>query len=126
MTVLDASALLAYLHGEPGAPVVREALMSDALVSAVNLAEALAKLTDEGHDPEDVMDRIGPLPFDVVPFDEAQALESALLRATTATAGLSLGDRACLAVARKLGRRVLTTDRAWRGLVPGLEVELIR
>jgi ribonuclease VapC len=126
VTVLDASALLAYLHGEPGAPAVREAMMTDALVCAVNLAETLSKLCDEGHDPEEVMDRIGALPFDVVPFDEADDIESALLRATTATVGLSLGDRACLAVARRLGRRVLTTDRAWLGLVPGLDVELIR
>jgi ribonuclease VapC len=126
VTVLDASALLAYLHDEPGAQRVQEALAHDALVSSVNLAEALAKLGDEGQDPEMVQDRIGTLPFDVVPFDEVEALESALLRATTATAGLSLGDRACLAVARRLGRLVLTTDRAWDGLVPGLEVELIR
>jgi len=126
VTVLDASALLAYLHDEPGADRVREALSHDALISAVNLAETLAKLGDEGHDPEEVLDRIGVLPFDVVPFDEGHALDSALLRARTATAGLSLGDRACLALARRLGRTVLTTDRAWSGLVPGLEVEVIR
>jgi PIN domain nuclease of toxin-antitoxin system len=126
VTVLDASALLAYLHDEPGAKRVQEALVQAALMSSVNLAEVLAKLADEGQGPEEVMDRIGVLPFDVVAFDEAQALESALLRTSTAVAGLSLGDRSCLALGRRLGRPVLTTDRAWHGLVPGLEVELIR
>jgi PIN domain nuclease of toxin-antitoxin system len=126
VTVLDASALLAYLHDEPGGERVQEALERDALMSSVNLAEVLAKLSDEGHDPDEVLDRIGTLPFDVVDFDEAQALESALMRASTAAAELSLGDRSCLALARRLGRRVLTTDRSWNGLVPGLAVELIR
>jgi len=126
VTVLDASALLAYLHGEPGSARVQRALTEEAIVSAVNLAEVLSKLADAGHDPEVVRDRVGVLPLDIVPFDDAQAVEGALLRTSTAEAGLSLADRACLALGRRLGRGVLTADRAWIGLIPGLEVELIR
>lgn len=126
MSVLDASALLAYLLGEPGSERVRDAMAVQAIASAVNLAEVLSKLADGGHDPERVMDRLAVLPLEVLAFDDGQALESALLRASTAGAGLSLADRACLALARRLGRTVLTADRTWRGLVPGIEVELIR
>ena len=126
MTVLDASALLAYLLGEPGRERVRDALATEALVGTVNLAEALSKLADGGHDPEDVWDQVGTLPFEVVPLDDSLALEIAVLRRSTARAGLSLADRACLALGRRLGRTVLTADREWVGLVPGVAVELIR
>jgi len=126
VTVLDASALLAYLLDEPGAERVQEALATDALVGTVNLAEVLSKLADAGEDPEEAMNAIGALPLELVPFDEDQALESALLRPSTSPAGLSLGDRACLALGRRLGRPVLTADRTWPELVPGLEVSVIR
>ena len=126
MTVLDASALLAYLLDEPGADRVQQALAADALLGAVNLAEVLSKLADAGEDPEAAMDSIGALPFELVPFDEDLALESALIRPASSSAGLSLGDRACLALGRRLGRPVLTADGAWSGLVPGLEVTMIR
>jgi len=126
VTVLDASALLAYLLDEPGADRVQHALATDAVVGAVNLAEVLSKLADAGEDPEVAMDSIGALPLELVPFDGDLALESALLRPSTSSAGVSLGDRACLALGRRLGRPVLTADRAWPGLVPGLEVMAIR
>ena len=126
MTVLDASALLAYLRDEPGSVVVEEALATEASIGAVNLAEVLSKLADADQDPDDAMARIGILPLEVVPFDETLAVETARLRPATVRAGLSLGDRACLALAHSRERRVLTGDVAWRDLIPALDVVLIR
>ncbi len=126
MTVLDASALLAYLRDESGSGLVEDALSEEATIGAVNLAEVLSKLADADQDPDDAMARIGILPLQVVPFDETLAVETARLRPATARAGLSLGDRACLAVALSLASRVLTADASWRDLIPGLDVVLIR
>jgi PIN domain nuclease of toxin-antitoxin system len=126
LTVIDASALLAYVLDEAGAEVVQDALEEESSIGTVNLAEVLAKLSDVGQDPSSAMDRLAVLPIEVVVFDEDLAVETARLRPITSTAGLSLGDRACLALARRLGRRVLTADVAWVGLVPDVEVEVIR
>lgn len=126
MTVLDASALLAYLHEESGAEAVEEALSGRTWIGAVNLAEVLSKLADAGEDPHDVRLGIGILGIEVTPFDEGLAEETARLRPLTARAGLSLGDRACLALGRLRQQPVLTADAAWLGLVPDLEVRLIR
>ncbi|MGH2691108.1 MAG: type II toxin-antitoxin system VapC family toxin [Actinomycetota bacterium] len=126
MTVLDASALLAYLRDEPGSVLVEEALAAEASIGAVNLAEVLSKLVDADQDPDEAMARIGILPLEVVPFDKTLAVETARLRPATARAGLSLGDRACLALAHSRTRRVLTADGAWRDLIPSLDVVLIR
>lgn len=124
MTVLDASALLAYVLDEAGAEVVQDALEEESSIGTVNLAEVLTKLSDVGQDPSSAMDRLGVLPIDVVVFDEDLAVETARLRPLTSAAGLSLGDRACLALARRLGRRVLTADAAWVGLVPDVDVDV--
>jgi PIN domain nuclease of toxin-antitoxin system len=124
--VLDASALLAYLLDEVGADEVERAITAQAAIGAVNLAEVLSKLVDAGEDPDRAMDAITVLPFDVVPFDEDLALESARLRPLTSSAGLSLGDRACLALGRRLGGHVLTADGAWVGLIPDLDIAAIR
>ncbi len=126
MTLLDASALLAYVLDEPGAEVVEEALADGGAIGTVNLAEVLTKLADVGEDPRSAMDRLGFLPLEVVPFDENLAVEVARLRPHTSAAGLSLGDRACLALGRRLGLRVLTSDGAWLGLVADLDIQLIR
>jgi ribonuclease VapC len=126
LTVVDASALLAYVLDEAGAEVVQDALEEESSIGTVNLAEVLTKLSDVGQDPSSAMDRLAVLPIDVVVFDEDLAVETARLRPLTSAAGLSLGDRACLALARRLGRRVLTADEAWVGLVPDVEVEVIR
>jgi ribonuclease VapC len=114
MSVLDASALLAYLGDEPGADAVEMAIADRATIGAVNLAEVLGSLAVAGHDPEEAR------------FDEDLALEAALLRPVTRHAGLSLGDRACLALARRLARPALTADAAWSGAVPDVDVVLIR
>jgi ribonuclease VapC len=129
--VLDASALLAYLHNEPGSAVVREALEQGAHISAVNWAEALSKVAERGGNPnrlaQDLENKgILGLALIVHPLDEGLALRIAELRPLTKHAGLSLGDRACLALGSELQLRVLTTDRLWSDLGLGIEIERIR
>jgi ribonuclease VapC len=126
MSVLDASALLAYLGDEPGADAVEMAIADRATIGAVNLAEVLGSLAVAGHDPEEARVGIRLLAIEVASFDEDLALEAALLRPVTRHAGLSLGDRACLALARRLARPALTADAAWSGAVPDVDVVLIR
>jgi ribonuclease VapC len=129
--VLDASALLAYLGDEPGADVVADAIASGATISTVNLAEALSTLATRGEHPpsvvSDLTDR-GLLngAITVEPFTTADATEAARLRPLTRSAGLSLADRACLAVARRLAAAVLTADQAWSGLGLDVDVRAIR
>lgn len=127
MTVaLDASALLALLRGEPGAGQVALAL-PEAVISAVNLSEVAAKLSDYGIPAQDIAATFGQLDLDVRPFDAAQAYIAGGLRQPTRGKGLSLGDRACLALAAQLRVAAMTADRAWAGLsLDGIEVRLIR
>lgn len=123
--VLDASAVLARLRGERGADIV-QARASNALISAVNYAEVIGKLIDLGVSAEVAAATIGEFELAVVPFDEIDAARTGALRAVTRRRGLSLGDRACLALAERLGLPVLTADRAWADLDLGVEVVLIR
>ena len=123
--VVDASALLALVNGEPGMSVVSEAIPG-AAISAVNLSEVIAKLT-EGEMPEgEIGVSLGGLGLDVVAFDADQAYTAGLLRARTRSRGLSFGDRACIALGIRLGCDVLTADRGWAGLDLGVGVKLIR
>jgi len=123
--VLDASALLAAMLGEPGAERVREVL-SEARVGTVNLSEVVAKLQDHGV-PDPVIDEsLEDLGLVVVPFDAAQAVRAGKLRGITRAAGLSLGDRACLALAGEIGGIALTTDRAWNAIRVGVAIEQAR
>jgi ribonuclease VapC len=119
--VLDASALLAYLHGEDGADEVADAISRTAAISAVNWAETLSKLADIGRDPRQVvadLEEQGLLHglLEVMPFTAEDAPLVAELRPRTRERGLSLGDRACLALALRLGLSVLTADREWADL----------
>jgi ribonuclease VapC len=123
--VLDASALLAVLHGEPGAARVTEHL-ADAVMSAVNVAEAGARLVDRGMPPPLVGEAMRALGVDIAPFDAELAQVSTALRQGTRPFGLSLGDRACLALAQKLGVPAVTADRAWSNLNLSISVTLIR
>ena len=123
--VLDASALLTVLQGEPGAERVIEVL-PDAIISAVNLAEVASKLQERGMPDDRVKANIEALELTVAPFDGRLAIEAGLLRALTRSAGLSLGDRACLALARSLNATAVTTDRAWEALDIGVRVEFVR
>ncbi len=121
--VLDASAILAYLQREPGYERVRGALAGGgAVVASVNLAEVAAKVAARGHDACAVVGRLEALGLRVEEFTRADALEAGALRALAPW--LSLGDCACLALARRRGAPVLTADRAWSKLdldVPDVE-----
>lgn len=127
--VLDASALLAYLFDEPGADGVAQALASGASMSAVNFSEVLAKLEDRGIGVDVAVgdfQRLGILDaMSIVDFTSLLAEEAARLRSATRGMGLSLGDRACLALAKTLGLAAWSADSSWAE-VPGVTVRLIR
>lgn len=125
--VLDASALLAGLNNEPGADRVAEALDAG-VISAVNIAEVAAGLIKNGNPPDQARLAIDTLGCTVIAADEEMALAAGFMREVTDRAGLSLGDRFCLALARKLRAPALTTDRQWTLVAEklGITVELIR
>lgn len=123
--ILDTSAVLALLFDEPGhervAPVIDEAS-----ISAVNLAEIVTKLIDLGYGDEDAERVVEAFLPSVMPFDVPLAIAAGAMRRGTRQHGLSLGDRACLALALSEAAPVLTADRAWTDLDIGVEVDLIR
>ena len=123
--VLDASALLAAINNEPGGERVKP-LLRRALVSSVNLSETAAVLLAIGVAATTVRSGLSQLGVTTVPFDDALAFAAADLRPLTRPAGLSFGDRACLALALQRQLPVLTADRAWTRVGLGLEVRLIR
>ena len=123
--VFDASALLAMTFREPGASRVEGAL-GDGVLSSVNASEVVARLIDHGWSDANARGSLRAFRLPIRPFDEALAVEAGLLRRTTREQGLSLGDRACLALARRERALVLTADRAWTALELDVEVELIR
>lgn len=127
LTVLDASAVLALLFEEPGAEIVRAQLRTG-VIGAANLAEVLAKLSDHGLPAQEAARAVAILGLEVAPMTEGQAQRSAELRPATRTAGLSLGDRACLALAIELGAPALTADRSWAGVAEsaGVTVQVVR
>jgi PIN domain nuclease of toxin-antitoxin system len=110
--VLDASALLCVLLLEPGARRV-EAVLSGAKVTVVNYAEVLGKLNDRGLSLSEIVADLSELDIDLVPVDVALAQTAAALKRDTQAAGLSLGDRFCLALARHEDAIAVTTDSAW-------------
>jgi ribonuclease VapC len=124
-SVIDASALLALLNAEPGADVVIEALPGG-VISAVNLSEVIAKLCDAGMPEKAIRQALQPLGLEVVPFDEEQSYQAGLLRTSTQDMGISLGDRACLSLAKLLGAQAVTADRKWAGLKIGYKIKVIR
>ncbi|MGE0387439.1 MAG: type II toxin-antitoxin system VapC family toxin [Gammaproteobacteria bacterium] len=125
--VLDASALLAFLWREPGCERVESVLALESVaISAVNVAEVLTKAIDLGLPDEAVGELQASFDFEQVPFDHAAAAHAAAMRRATRHLGLSLGDRACLALASGRGAVALTADRAWIGLDLGVQVECVR
>lgn len=123
--VLDASAILADLHGEPGGEMVGASIQGSA-VSAVNLAEVITKLIDKGMTAEEASLLGEQLNCDVFDADKQRAGAAGALHAKTRRIGVSLGDRFCLALAEELGVPALTADRRWKELDLGIQVQLIR
>jgi PIN domain nuclease of toxin-antitoxin system len=115
------------LFDEPSAERV-DRVLPDAFISAANLAEVLSKLVDRGLDGDEALSDLRQLDLEVVALDRAQAEAAGLLRSATREAGLSLGDRACLALAQQRGAPALTTDRRQAEVADaiGVEVKLIR
>jgi PIN domain nuclease of toxin-antitoxin system len=125
VSVLDASALLAYLFREPGHERVA-AVVDDCCISTVNLSEVLGRFARDGHDPREAARRISAGGIDTVPFIEAHATLAAALLPHTRALGLSLGDRACLALAIDRQVPAVTGDRAWDALDVPVPVVQIR
>lgn len=125
--VLDSSALLCLINGEPGAERMASVL-SSAIISAVNLAEVASKLNELGADADGAQALLAPLHLAVLPFDEGAAYATGALRMSTRGQGLSLGDCACLALAASRGAVALTMDKAWAevGERLGVDIEMIR
>ena len=124
--VLDASALLALLNQEEGGDKVAELVAAGATISAVNLSEVAAKLSLAGMPEAQIREALDPLGLDIVPFDLEQAYRAALLVGPTRAAGLSFGDRTCLALASQVGLPAVTADRAWRHLELDIQLQVIR
>lgn len=123
--VLDSSAILAVLNAEPGADVV-ESMMENALVSTVNYAEVVAKLVERGSTVLAAQAALRSIALTTVDFDVALAERTGGLRGETLKRGLSLGDRACLALAEREGVPAVTGDRTWVGAVSRVDIRLIR
>lgn len=124
--VLDASALLAYLQGEAGADLVSAAL-GEAVISAVNWAEVVQKAEAAADEVEALRADVELLGLAILPCTANQVEIAGRLRQSTAALGLSLADRACLALGIDAQSTVYTADRGWRRLVlDDVEVEVIR
>jgi ribonuclease VapC len=123
--VVDASAVIAFLVGEPFTRFDGERL-GNSLISTVNLSEVLTRLPEIGVPERETAAAVERLNLRVVAFDEPQARATALLRPVTRQAGLSLGDRACLALGHARGCPVVTADRVWATVDIGVEIILIR
>jgi ribonuclease VapC len=127
VAVVDASAVLALLLNEPGAGRIAP-IISECALSSVNQAEIVGYLARNGASEAAIREMLTGLRLEVVAFDAELAFAAGLLLPATRTAGLSLGDRACLALARRLAVQALTTDRSWLSIARavGVEIELIR
>lgn len=125
--VFDASAALAFLRQEPGADRVAAAL-EGSLLTTVNLVEVLTPYARHGVSPRQIETILAALKSEIVDFDAELAIDAAQMIGATRPAGLSLGDRACLALAKRLGVPALTADRAWATIAEaaGVEIVLIR
>lgn len=132
-SILDASALLALLQDEPGAPAVVEAIEAGAAISTVNFSEVLAKLTERGEHVRSTVAVIRKAVehadggLQIESFTEEDGIEAADLRPRSKRQGLSFGDRACLALAARFEVTAITADRDWADLPEvGVAVKLIR
>jgi len=124
--VLDASVLLAVLNREPGADKLTPQLLSIATSSTVNLAEVQSKLVDRGLSPEEAWEAtLSPI-REATAFTAEHAVTAGSLIAQYRALGLSLGDRACLALGLALRAPVYTADKSWKNLKLGIRIHIIR
>jgi PIN domain nuclease of toxin-antitoxin system len=123
--VLDASALLALLQKEPGSDIVASKL-DGAAMSAVNWSETVQKSLARSVPLSGLRSDVEALGVTIVPFGAAEGEAAASLWSETVRAGLSFGDRACLALARREAVTAVTADRSWSSLTIGVQVQLIR
>jgi PIN domain nuclease of toxin-antitoxin system len=127
--VLDSSALLAVSKGERGAEFVIELINSqDCVISSVNMAEVATRLLDLGLPAHELQRAVTQFGVDVIDFNQEQALACAALRPATKSAGLSLGDRACMALAKLMDGVAVTADQAWQDvrISAGVKVLMVR
>ena len=123
--VLDSSAILAVLNGEVGSQIVI-AILDDALISAVNYAEVVSKLVERGATLEQARVMLRTIDVAVSEFDRGMAERVGELRSPTRRLGLSLGDRACIALAERERTPAFTGDRRWAEAACEAEIRLIR
>ena len=124
--VLDASALLAVSKGERGADFVMDLINTkDCVISSVNMAEVGARLLDLGLPLHELDRGMTQFSVDIVDFNQEQALASAALRSITKSAGLSLGDRVCIALAQLMQGCVVTSDRAWLDIAEITKIKVL-
>jgi ribonuclease VapC len=124
--VLDASAVLAIVHQEPGSERLTPKLLTESAISTVNLAEVQSKLVLSGWNTDEAwLDATSPV-SEIVPFTASNARTAASLITETRPLGLSLGDRACLALALEIKAPVYTADRSWKKLKLGIRIHVVR
>jgi ribonuclease VapC len=124
-TVMDSSAVLASIHGEPGAEIVGGAL-EGSVISAINFAEVISKLISRGLPEAQAVNAARRVGTEIVEVDEEQAVTAGITHAKTRRSGIAMADAFCLALARHRSAPALTADRAWKALDLGVEVTLIR
>jgi ribonuclease VapC len=123
--VMDSSAVLASLHGEPGGDFVRSEL-SDAFITAINFAEVVSKLIARGMPERSAMLAVARFGTRCVAMEQDHADIAGAIHANTRRAGISMAAAFCLALAKERGWPVLTSDRRWKELNVGVDVTLIR
>lgn len=122
--ILDASALLALLRGEAGGKKVEDVL-GDACMSVVNMAEVASHYSKLGMPDDVVTSMLRPLPIRLIDADAGLCWDAGRLRGLTVEAGLSLGDRFCLALARREKLPAWTADRTWRDIADAVGVKVV-
>jgi PIN domain nuclease of toxin-antitoxin system len=123
--ILDSSAIMAVINQEPGREKV-EPLLTMSLMSSVNMSEIIGRMVLRGASAADAHENIFHLVPYIIPFDEELAVMAGGLIIQTKSFGLSLGDRACLATAQKLGVEVVTADKQWAKLDLLVKIRFIR